>query len=110
MIRVPDMANNSHRVPLLVGYYEEYLAQQDSARFMRGVAESYTAPTLERLAQSRDRITRRAAVLALGVMGDYDINHVLGRALTDQDRGVRALAENGIRNVWQRAGNVYQRA
>jgi tetratricopeptide (TPR) repeat protein len=104
------MAKHSHRPPLLVGYYEEYLAQQDSARFLRSVAASYTPATLARLAQSRDRVTRRAAILALGMLGDYDANHVLGQALTDVDRGVRSMAENGIRNVWQRAGNVYQRA
>ncbi|MCE9552465.1 MAG: tetratricopeptide repeat protein [Planctomycetes bacterium] len=104
------MANDFYRVPLLVAHYDEYLAQQDSARFMRNVSKSYTLSTLERLAQSNDRMTRRAAVLALSVMGDYDANHVLGRALTDRDRGVRSLAENGIRSVWERAGNVYQRA
>ena len=104
------MANDFHRVPLLVPHYEKYLAQQDSAHFMRNVAKYYTLATLGRLAQSNQRTTRRAAVLALSVMGDYDANQVLGRALTDRDRGVRSLAENGIRSVWERAGNVYQRA
>ena len=104
------MAYDFHRVPLLVSHYEEYLATQDSARYMRNVAGAYTMATLERLAKSSDRVTRRAAVLALGVMGDYEANHILGRALTDPDRGVRSLADTGIRTVWQRAGNVYQRA
>jgi len=104
------MAKPAHRMPLLVAHYEEYLAQQDSARFMRKTAKSYTLATLQRLAACGERMTRRAAVLALGLLGDYDANHVLGRALTDSDRGVRSLAENGIRGVWERAGNVYQRA
>jgi len=104
------MAPSFNRMPLLVPHYEEYLAQQDAARFMRQTAESYSVATLQRLATSGERMTRRAAVLALGLLGDYEVNHVLGRALTDTDRGVRSLAESGIRGVWERAGNVYQRA
>jgi len=48
---------------------------------------------------------RRAAVLALGFLGDYDANHTMGCALLDEDRTVRTLADNGIRGVWTRAGN-----
>jgi tetratricopeptide (TPR) repeat protein len=104
------MAHDSPRLPTLVAYYEEYLARQDAARFTRRVAEAYTLATLERLAKSGERVVRRAAVLALGYTGDYEANHILGRALTDPDRGVRSIADTGIRAVWQRAGNVYQRA
>jgi tetratricopeptide (TPR) repeat protein len=104
------MAKDSHRLPLLVGYYQQYLAQQDLPEFTRRVAEAYALATLERLASSNDRVTRRAAVLALGALGDYEANHILGRALTDTDRGVRSLTDTGIRAIWQRAGNIYQRA
>ena len=44
-------------------------------------------------------MARRAAVLALGLLGDYNSNATLGRALHDADRGVRMLAESGIRHA-----------
>src|SRR5690606_37653483 len=68
----------------------------------------YTLATLERLAEMGTRMSRRAAVLALGFLADYESNAVLGRALCDEDRGVRLLAENGIRELWRRAGNEDQ--
>src|SRR5690606_28743454 len=68
-----------------------------------------TIATLERLTLAAGRVTRRAAVLALGYIGNYDSNAVLGRALHDEDRGVRILAENGIRELWCRCGTETQR-
>ena len=56
-----------------------------------------------------DHITRRAAVLALSCIGDYSSNAVFGRALVDRDRGVRTIAESGIRELWCRIGNRQQR-
>ena len=52
---------------------------------------------------------RRAAVLALGFLGDYRCNHTMGRALVDDDRTMRNLAENGIRSVWTRMGEQQER-
>jgi tetratricopeptide (TPR) repeat protein len=94
--------------PLLLHLYGEYLASRRTAEFIRGVSFHYNAAALERLAAARDRITRRAAVLALGLTADYTANHVLGRRLTDEDRLVRMLAENGLRAVWRRQGNADQ--
>lgn len=99
----------STRAPILVKYYHEYLDEQDSAVFIQRVARRYTCPTLERIATMGDRIARRGAVLAIGFMGDYNANAVMGRALTDRDRGVRTIAENGIREIWCRVGNREQR-
>ena len=59
--------------------------------------------TLQRLASHPRREIRRAAVLALGCLGDYESNATLGAALLDEDRTVRILAENSIRQVWTRA-------
>lgn len=52
---------------------------------------------------------RRAAVLALGYLGDFSANSVMGRALDDEDRGVRLIAESGIRHIWLAAGTSTQR-
>lgn len=103
------MSSRGPRVPLLVSLYQEYLDTQDSAEYVRKLSQRYDQATLERLAESPLPVVRRAAVLALGFVGDYGANPVLGRALLDEDRTVRLLAENGIRKVWARAGNDQQR-
>ena len=103
------MSSHSGRIPRLVLLYQEYLDRHDPADFVRKTSESYAQGTLERLAEHDCPAARRAAVLALGFLANYEANHVLGRALCDKDRTVRMLAENGIRNVWKRAGNHRQR-
>jgi len=85
------------------------LLEEDSAAFIKAVSQHYTTATFERLAESGSPISRRAAVLALGFLGGYESNATMGRALGDTDRGVRMLAENGIRQVWCRGGNEVQR-
>ena len=103
------MSTDSARPPFLLVLYRRYLERQDSAEFVREAASHYTNGTLERLARHVRREIRRAAVLTLGFLGDYDSNPALGRSLLDPDRTVRTLAENGIRNVWTRAGNEAER-
>ncbi len=103
------MSKQSPRCPLLLVFYEQYLDHQDSANFVRLVSESYSCGTLQRLVQNPLRETRRAAVMALGFLGDYESNHALGRALLDNDRTVRTLAENAIQTVWTRVGSASER-
>jgi tetratricopeptide (TPR) repeat protein len=95
--------------PLLLLSYGEYLQSRRTADFIRAVSLHYRPAALERLTMSGERDARRAAVLALGLIADYTANHTLGRALTDQDRMVRVLAENGLRAVWRRQGSPDQR-
>jgi tetratricopeptide (TPR) repeat protein len=95
--------------PLLVYDYERYLVNQDTETFLECASSRYTIGGLERVATSADRAARRGAVLALGRLGDYHSNVVLGRALVDADRGVRTLAEHGIRRLWLRIGTPSQR-
>ncbi len=103
------MSTNPARLPSLLGLYQQYLDQQNSAKFIGRVSKCYTSGTLERLARHPSREVRRAAVLALGFLGEYDSNHTLGRALLDDDRTVRTIAANGIRTLWTRAGNEAER-
>lgn len=103
------MGNTQVRQPSLESLYQRYLTDHDSARFIKGVAASYLTGTLERLAEYGQRHTRRAATMALGFLGDYSSNSVMGRRLRDADRGVRILAENGIRELWYRDGSEGQR-
>ena len=88
--------------------YHGYLVDQDMAAFLQRVVARYEPGTLERLVQAGPRLTRRAAALALGSLGDFRSNATLGIALRDEDRGVRMLAENGLRNLWCRDGSESQ--
>jgi len=101
--------SDSSRIPFLCDWYQRYLNDQDSAAFVRAVSRRYTQGTLQRLAEHVSSEVRRGAVLALGFLGDYEANSTVGRALHDTDRTVRILAENGIRNIWFRAGTERER-
>lgn len=97
------------RLSLLDQLYEEYLTSQDSSTYIRQAAAAYSPGTLERLTFSSARATRRAAYLALGFIGDFSSNAIMGRGLVDEDRPVRMIAENGIRAIWRRSGDEVQR-
>lgn len=104
-----EVSETTPRQPALTIIFQSYLEDENTARFIAEVSRRYTVGTLERLAEFGDRIVRRAATMALGFLADYSSNQVLGRRMSDQDRGVRLLAENGIRDVWERDGNESQR-
>ena len=89
-------------------FYDRYLEDQNAARFVRDVAGAYLTSTLERLTRAQPSISRRAAVLALSLLGDFRNNAAVGAALQDEDRGVRMLAECGIREIWMRSGSPAQ--
>ena len=104
------MSEDFIRCPLLDKLYRQYLADEQSADFILWVSRSYGIGTLERLARNGQRVTRRAAVLALGFLGDFNVNETVGRALSDSDRGVRMLADHGIRSLWTRQGTSSEQA
>ena len=97
------------RKSILHDLYRRYVADQDCARFASAVIGKYTVGTLERLVQESDRMTRRAAALALGLIADFGSNAALAKALNDSDRGVRMLAETGIQQLWHRTGSPVER-
>lgn len=99
----------SRRHLSLLDFYRQYLDDHDAIAFVRRTAGRYTPGTLQRLAEYPQAPVRRAAVLALGFLGDYSVNQSLGRRLRDDDRTVRLLAETAIREVWLRDGNEQQR-
>ena len=103
------MSEKHVRGPVLNRLYHEYLQTEDSASFILAVSRRYTIGTLHRLAQKGGRVERRAAVMAIGFLGGDESCPMLSQALADRDRGVRMLADNGIRAVWCRAGNETQR-
>jgi tetratricopeptide (TPR) repeat protein len=72
-------------------------------KFKQKVAGRYTEGTLHRLLHSSDTITRRATVLALGLLGSMKhSNEVVATMLHDEDRGVRQLAADALWSLWFR--------
>jgi tetratricopeptide (TPR) repeat protein len=99
---------NDRRRTSLERLYHRYLESENTAAFVKGVAERYMMGTLARLAVGGNPVLRRAATMAVGFLGDYSHNQILGEALCDDDRGVRLLADSGIRRLWRRDGNQQQ--
>lgn len=89
--------------PLLVHYFEAYLRDQEIEDFRLNVTARYTEGSLARLARSPSPKARRAAVLALGLVGSYEINAVVARSLRDPDPTVRNLANSALWAIWFRA-------
>jgi tetratricopeptide (TPR) repeat protein len=104
------MSEEFIRYPLLELFYQQYLTDENSADFIRSVAQRYTIGSLQRLATYGGRISRRSAILALGFLGEFDCNETMGRALVDSDRAVRMLADHGIREIWHRQGTPSQQS
>lgn len=90
-------------------FYLDYLQHHDVSELIEQTVRYYAQPTLLRLTESIQVETRRAAALILGFVGTYQANHALGRLLTDEDRSVRLLAENSLKNIWPRDGSEQQR-
>lgn len=99
------MSENAIRYPILTKFYQRFLSEEDSARFIKNVSDNYMIGTLQRLYSTGDRNTRRAAILAIGFLGDFSLNETIGGALSDSDRAVRLLAEHNIRQIWHRQGS-----
>jgi tetratricopeptide (TPR) repeat protein len=96
---------NQPERPILERLYLQYLETEDTPAFVQAVASRYLLTTLERLALGGGHTSRRAAIMAVGFLGDYSHSPILGRALADRDRGVRLLADSGIRQLWRRFGS-----
>jgi tetratricopeptide (TPR) repeat protein len=95
---------------LLLDYFTTFAADRDAVAFQNRVAARYSEATLCRVASSAsDSAARRAAVLALGLLGSFEhSNAVLGKALRDSDVAVRTIAEDSLWAIWFRAGTSEQ--
>jgi tetratricopeptide (TPR) repeat protein len=76
--------------------------------FAERVQSRYGEGTLQRLLVSGDEISRRAAALALGLVGGMKSNQPLAAALRDADPTVRQLAADAMWEVWLRGGTAEQ--
>ncbi len=99
-----DRMLEPHTASLLVDYFEAFLRDKDLEAFHRNVLARYTEGTLARLASSGDLQAKRAAVLALGLVGSFEVNQAVARGLRDPDAAVRNLSQNALWAIWFRAG------
>jgi tetratricopeptide (TPR) repeat protein len=70
--------------------------------YKKQAAGRYTEGTLARLLDSHDAQTRRAAVLALGLLGTMASNEAVAGRLHDEDFEVRQLAADALWKLWFR--------
>ena len=94
--KVTSPALKSNR---LATAYRRYLSSADSASFAWEVDEHYSQFTLLTLLSRGEHETRRAAALALGIVGNQQSISPLARALNDSDRGVRLAADDSFRAI-----------
>jgi len=105
-------------IALLVEYFNELpqLSPEDdpaewkirlqaaNEAFKKKVQVRYAEGTLQRLLQSTACThTRRAALLALGLLGSMNANPVLAACLGDEDPETRQIAANALWTLWFRA-------
>ncbi len=97
--------------PLKAGDDEElWTAGVQSAirEFRSAIRERYTEGTLQRLLAFEEVKTRRAATLALGLIGTMEANPALAAALRDSDSLVQMFAADALWEVWFRGGTPEQ--
>lgn len=110
--------------PLLLDYYarlpdlqpgdDEDLwaagAQDAMREFRTAVRTRYTEGTLVRLLGADPLKTRRAAVLALGLVGTMQSNAAVAGLLADPDPLVQRFASDSLWEIWFRGGTADQNA
>jgi len=96
---MPDAPNGS----LLSFYYETFLKDQDIEKFRISAMTRYNEGSLCRLVESTSLQSRRAAILALGLLGSFECNAAVAHALRDEDLTVRRMASDALWAIWFRA-------
>src|SRR5262249_31734584 len=96
--------------PLLVEYFNQLQdrgtkqkAEAATAGCRQRVSERYSEGTLLRLLANGDARTRRAALLALGMVGTMAANEALAARLHDEEAAVRQGAVDALWALWFRA-------
>lgn len=97
--------------PLAIGDDEEQWAagaRESMHLFRAEVKERYNEGTLQRLLNSTDATTRRAAILAIGLIGTYESNSAVAELLHDEDPLVQRFASDALWELWFRGGTPDQ--
>jgi tetratricopeptide (TPR) repeat protein len=84
---------------------------EDAMRaFRAAVRDRYTEGTLQRILGGADVRARRAAALALGLIGTIESNAAVAAALNDEDSLVQRFAADTLWELWFRGGTPEQNA
>ena len=103
------MAASPNASSVLVDFYDALLKDGNVDQFRRDVSARYNEGTLAKLLDSPEPKARRAAVLGLGLYGEFAAsNAAVAGALKDKDPAVRALARDSLWAIWFRAGTPGQ--
>jgi tetratricopeptide (TPR) repeat protein len=81
---------------------EQRHRQAAAERFKARVAARYTEGTLLRLLDSTDTATRRAALLALGLLGTMECSAAVAARLHDDDTDLARMAADALWSMWFR--------
>lgn len=103
------MEQRAIRFSILLRFYQRYLNDADTAQFIVSVAKHYSIGTLHRLVISGDVYSRRAAALAIGLLGDSLSIPALGPFLNSSDRKLRLVVDDAIRAISSRDGTPTER-
>lgn len=103
------MDERATRHSILLTFYQRYLNDGETAQFIASVACHYSVGTLQRLILNGDLYSRRAAALALGLIGDLSCTAVLGPLLRSNDRKLRLVVDDALRAISAREGTSAQR-
>ena len=103
------MQQPTARTSLLVKFYHRYLSDGDTAQLIVSIARHFSVATLERLLLSGHVQTRRAAALAIGLLGDQSSVALLGPLLRANDRRLRLVVDDALRAIAAREGSVEER-
>ena len=103
------MKERAARYSILLRFYQRYLNDADTARFIASIAGHYSLGTLQRLLTSGEIYSKRAAALALGLVGDESCYPLLGPLLRHPDRKLRLVVDDAIRAISSREGTASQR-
>jgi tetratricopeptide (TPR) repeat protein len=103
------VSKSTARQSVLVKFYQRYLADGDTPLFITAIAQIYCISTLERLLLSGELQARRAAALALGLLGNTSSLPKLGPLLSSHDRKLRLVADDSLRAISARDGSAQDR-
>ena len=80
--------------------------QEAMREFRQAIVNNYSESTLQHLLTHADAMTRRAAVLALGLMGTMDSNAAVAGVLRDEDSLVCRFAQDTLWEIWLRGTTI----
>lgn len=94
----------------LIRLCRDSVAQPMVEQLRQEVQQVYSPRHLERLLACGNVETRRAAVFAIGLIGDTHSQVATATALRDPDEDVRMRAEQACRQIWVRLGTSEQQS